>query len=129
MIVKRQQIPKTHLMQRTHSHLFLASIMLIKEVIPINSVSIVKGSPASSERNLTGSPRVAKDIIADVYNAIQHWNDHHIKGQLVLESIAHSRNINEAMFYAALWTHQPYVSDSTIFKVETLLVESGHKKF
>lgn len=43
---------------------------------------------ASSQRNLTGLPRVAKDIAADVYNNIQKWNDLHIQGAQTVKEIA-----------------------------------------
>ncbi|KAJ8963314.1 hypothetical protein NQ318_018783 [Aromia moschata] len=175
-------------------------------------------SPASSQINLTGSPRVVRDLVANLYNNIQHWNDSHIKGaqivkniavlksdnpkcyssQLeehtsnlyqvvkdlqmlknsfdsfkgqvnalkklknpeilfvsldidsivdmvetianaylkefetkttVLENIAHCKNDDEAMFFAACWTMQPCVTSVINLKLEALLVETGHRNF
>lgn len=31
---------------------------------------------------------MAKDIVADLYNNIQHWNDSHIKGAQIVKQIA-----------------------------------------
>lgn len=42
----------------------------------------------TSQKNLTGLPRVARDIAADVYNNIQKWNDCHIMGANVVKEIA-----------------------------------------
>ncbi|CAG9766197.1 unnamed protein product [Ceutorhynchus assimilis] len=176
-------------------------------------------SPAaqSPQRNLTGPPRVIRDIIADLYNNVQRWNKLHIQGcalvkqiaaikagdprkyssqleeyttelygvfsglklnneifillisqseafsklpnvsdpvffslsassisklireiceaygkeiqakRTILENIAHSKTKNEAMFLAAYWTHQLNVTDNITFKLESLLVESGHR--
>lgn len=51
---------------------------------------LVPESPAAStpQRNLTGLPRVARDIAADIYNNIQQWNDLHIRGASVVKEIA-----------------------------------------
>ncbi|CAH0551557.1 unnamed protein product [Brassicogethes aeneus] len=179
-------------------------------------VSPAAGSP---QKNLTGSPRVARDIVADLYNNIQRWNDLHIKGsnivkqiavfksdnpnkftpeledytnalyevvvslvvyrncfenltsqikalsklnkekeilfislngielsnlvesislayrdefkvkEHILENIAHTKGKNEVMFYAASWTHQCNITSDVNFKLETLLVETGHRNF
>uniref|UniRef100_A0A1Y1KRL2 Uncharacterized protein n=2 Tax=Photinus pyralis TaxID=7054 RepID=A0A1Y1KRL2_PHOPY len=55
-------------------------------------------SPAgiSSHKNLTGLPRVARDIVADLYNNIQRWNDNHIRGANITKSIAHLKTNNIA---------------------------------
>ena len=47
--------------------------------------------------------------------------------QHVLQNIAHTKNIDQAMFLAAYWTHQLNISESVTFKLESLLVESGHR--
>ncbi|XP_044264020.1 cyclin-dependent kinase 2-interacting protein-like [Tribolium madens] len=182
---------------------------------------ILHESPAqvSPQKNLTGLPRVVRDLVADVYNNIQEWNDLHIKGstivkeiaslkadnpkefssnleqlttdlyslvqslrhykdvlimfssqmrateklqqnesplfislnlnslanlvesiskayedefkvkEFVLENIAHSKNKDEALFLAALWTYQYKISDQINMKLEVLLLETGHRKF
>ncbi|KAJ8976316.1 hypothetical protein NQ317_010270 [Molorchus minor] len=177
-------------------------------------ITVLPQSPAaSSQKNLTGPPRVARDIVADLYNDIQRWNDSHVKGAqivkqigilkseypkhysfqleeytcnlynvvqnlntykknfvnyktqiralgqldktseplfisldvsslsglveyitdapktMVLENIAHSKNKDEAMFFAACWTLQPSITSSTNVKLEALLVETGHRNF
>jgi hypothetical protein len=48
--------------------------------------------------------------------------------EFVLENIAHSKNQDEAMFLAALWTYQYKISDRIGLKLETLLVETGHRR-
>lgn len=65
---------------------------------------VVSKSPAaaSPQRNLTGLPRVARDIAADVYNNIQKWNDYHIKGANVIKEIGQllsedPRNLSPAL--------------------------------
>lgn len=45
---------------------------------------------------------------------------------MVLENIAHSRNKDELMFFAASWTLQPYITRNINLKLEALLVETGH---
>ncbi|KAJ8926131.1 hypothetical protein NQ315_009988 [Exocentrus adspersus] len=47
-------------------------------------------SPAagSTQKNLTGLPRVARDIVTDLYNLIQHWNDNHVTGAKIVKEIA-----------------------------------------
>lgn len=52
---------------------------------------------SSPGKNLTGSPRVARDIVADLFNTIQNWNDSHIKGAQVVKQIAELKadNIDE----------------------------------
>lgn len=42
----------------------------------------------SPQKNLTGLPRVVRDLIADIYNNIQKWNDFHIKGATIVKEIA-----------------------------------------
>ncbi|XP_045464969.1 uncharacterized protein LOC123674135 [Harmonia axyridis] len=40
-------------------------------------------------RNLTGRPRIARDTIADIHNAIQKWNNYHIAGiEITIEIIS-----------------------------------------
>lgn len=48
---------------------------------------------------------------------------------MVLENIAHSRNKDELMFLAASWCLQPYITKDVNLKLETLLVESGHRTY
>ncbi|KAF7275261.1 hypothetical protein GWI33_012030 [Rhynchophorus ferrugineus] len=47
-------------------------------------------SPAitSPQKNLTGTARVIKDIVADLYNNIQRWNALHIKGCGIVKQVA-----------------------------------------
>ncbi|GLV46382.1 uncharacterized protein CBL_20724 [Carabus blaptoides fortunei] len=51
---------------------------------------VLPESPAGTtlQRNLTGLPRVARDIAADIYNNIQHWNVLHIRGASVVKEMA-----------------------------------------
>lgn len=42
---------------------------------------------ASPNKNLTGLPRVAKDIAADVHNNVQKWNEKHVSGAQLLKKI------------------------------------------
>ncbi|KAI4468031.1 hypothetical protein MML48_2g00017655 [Holotrichia oblita] len=51
------------------------------------SVIPLPQSPSQTSINLTGLPRVAKDIAADVYNTIQKWNDSHIQGAALVKKI------------------------------------------
>ena len=44
-------------------------------------------SPGSSSNNLTGLPRLIRDLVADVYNTIQKWNDCHIQGSNLAKQI------------------------------------------
>lgn len=57
-------------------------------------------SPAaeSPQRNLTGPPRVIRDIIADLHNTIQNWNSQHIVGCSLVKQIS-SWKANEIKFY------------------------------
>lgn len=48
---------------------------------------VVLQSPSQTSTNLTGLPRVAKDIAADIYNTIQKWNDSHIQGAAIVKKI------------------------------------------
>lgn len=43
---------------------------------------------ASPQKNLTGPPRIVKDIAADLYNAVQKWNNLHIQGTQFVKQIA-----------------------------------------
>lgn len=45
-------------------------------------------SAASPSKNLTGLPRVAKDIAADVHNNIQKWNEKHVSGAQIIKKIS-----------------------------------------
>ncbi|KAH1007466.1 hypothetical protein HUJ04_004694, partial [Dendroctonus ponderosae] len=51
---------------------------------------IVQTSPAaeSPQKNLTGHPRVIRDIVADLYNNVQRWNSLHIQGCGIVKQIA-----------------------------------------
>lgn len=46
-------------------------------------------SPAElvNQRNITGQPRVVRDIIADLYNNIQKWNIKHVTGAAIVQQI------------------------------------------
>lgn len=61
---------------------------------------VVPKSPAaeSPQRNLTGPPRVIRDIIADLHNTIQNWNSQHIKGCTLVKQIS-SWKANEVKLY------------------------------
>lgn len=48
---------------------------------------------------------------------------------MVLENIAHSRNKNDLMFFAASWSHQPHITKDVNLKLEGLLVETGHHNY
>lgn len=50
---------------------------------------VLAQSPAavSPQRNLTGLPRVARDVAADVHNNIQKWNDQHNIGARLVKNI------------------------------------------
>lgn len=48
---------------------------------------------------------------------------------MVLENIAHSRNKDELMFFAASWTLQPYITRNITLNLQALLVETGHQHF
>lgn len=49
---------------------------------------LVPQSPAASpQKNLTGSPRIVRDISADIYNNIQKWNNLHIEGSHIVKQI------------------------------------------
>jgi len=61
----------------------------------------VPKSPAaeSPQKNLTGPPRVIRDIIADLHNTIQNWNSQHINGCTLVKQIS-SWKANETKFYS-----------------------------
>ncbi|XP_066253644.1 cyclin-dependent kinase 2-interacting protein [Euwallacea similis] len=63
---------------------------------------VLHKSPAaeSPQRNLTGPPRVCRDIIADLYNNIQSWNSLHIKGCSILKQIS-TLKANEPRLYTS----------------------------
>lgn len=54
-------------------------------------------SPAisSPQKNLTGLPRVAKDLIADIYNNIQKWNDLHLQGAKITKEIGQTASTSQ----------------------------------
>ncbi|XP_044740206.1 cyclin-dependent kinase 2-interacting protein-like [Chrysoperla carnea] len=47
-------------------------------------------SPGSktAQRNLTGYPRIIRDLSADIFNDIQQWNGLHIRGAKIIKEIA-----------------------------------------
>lgn len=48
----------------------------------------MRQSPAASpQKNLTGPPRIVKDIAADIFNTIQKWNNFHIQGCHIVKQI------------------------------------------
>ncbi|KAF5299579.1 hypothetical protein FQR65_LT09384 [Abscondita terminalis] len=57
---------------------------------------ILPESPASvsKQKNVTGLPRVARDIVADLYNNIQQWNENHVIGANLAKSIAQIKSNN-----------------------------------
>ncbi|KAF2880899.1 hypothetical protein ILUMI_25275 [Ignelater luminosus] len=57
-------------------------------------VILPDNSAISPQKNLTGLPRVAKDIASDVYSNIQNWNENHIKGANITKSIAQLKTNN-----------------------------------
>ncbi|RZC38101.1 uncharacterized protein BDFB_006101, partial [Asbolus verrucosus] len=67
---------------------------------PTNSSNTVPESPAaaSPQKNLTGLPRVVRDLVADVYNNIQKWNDLHIKGANIVKQVASLKSNNPKDF-------------------------------
>lgn len=49
---------------------------------------LVRQSPAASpQKNLTGTPRIVRDIVADLFNNIQKWNNFHIQGCQTVKQI------------------------------------------
>ncbi|CAH1975406.1 unnamed protein product [Acanthoscelides obtectus] len=42
----------------------------------------------NSQKNLTGVPRVVRDLAADLYNNVQKWNNLHIRGAQLCKQIA-----------------------------------------
>ncbi|XP_017776769.1 PREDICTED: cyclin-dependent kinase 2-interacting protein-like [Nicrophorus vespilloides] len=61
---------------------------------------ILPKSPAaaSPHKNLTGLPRVARDIAADLYNNIQKWNEQHLTGSKVVQNIATVKADSEVLY-------------------------------
>ncbi|GJQ66055.1 tun [Trypoxylus dichotomus] len=55
-------------------------------------------SPGYTSKNLTGLPRVAKDIAADVYNSVQKWNDSHIQGASIVKQIVNLKCNNKKKY-------------------------------
>lgn len=50
---------------------------------------VVPQSPvASPQKNVTGSPRIVRDIVADLFNNIQKWNNIHIEGSKLVKQIS-----------------------------------------
>lgn len=51
---------------------------------------LVHESPGSktTQRNLTGYPRIIRDLSADIFNDIQQWNGLHIRGAKMIKEIA-----------------------------------------
>lgn len=79
--------------------------MLIKPKFNIFIIAfLVVQSPVacSPQKNLTGPPRVARDLAADLYNNIQKWNDFHIKGAHVVKQIAILKSEEPSKFSSQL---------------------------
>lgn len=72
--------------------------------IIIAQIISVPESPAagSPNRNLAGLPRVVRDIVADLYNTIQRWNDSHIKGAAIVKQISSIKSDNPSDFSEGL---------------------------
>lgn len=71
-------------------------------------------SPVSSSpnKNLTGLPRVARDIAADVYNNIQKWNNKHVDGADIVKDIAILKANNSEQFPDGLEPHVKKLYDT-----------------
>ena len=41
----------------------------------------------SPGKNLTGNPRVARDLIVDIHNNIQKWNNFYLEGLKIVKEI------------------------------------------
>lgn len=50
--------------------------------------SVLQSPVTSPQKNLTGHPRIVRDIVADLYNNIQKWNNLHIQGSQIVKQIA-----------------------------------------
>ncbi|XP_057328714.1 cyclin-dependent kinase 2-interacting protein-like isoform X2 [Microplitis mediator] len=51
-------------------------------------MTIYPASPkASPQKNLTGNPRIIKDLAADIHRDIQTWNGIHLHGLSIIKSI------------------------------------------
>ena len=48
--------------------------------------------------------------------------------ELIYQNICHAKDRNSMMFYTSSWLHQPYIGDSSEVIMESLLLETGHKK-
>lgn len=58
------------------------------EIELTNIKLLVRQSPAASpKKNITGPPRIVRDIAADLYNTIQKWNNLHIQGCQIVKQI------------------------------------------
>lgn len=66
---------------------------------------------------MTGSPRVARDIVADLYNNIQKWNDFHIKGSTIVKKIVAVKSESQENYTIEL---EEYTK--ALFEVMTSLV-------
>lgn len=66
----------------------------------LSLIILVRESPAagSPQRNLTGTPRIVRDLVADLYNDIQHWNASHIKGAGIVKEISSIKSDNPSDF-------------------------------
>ncbi|XP_060536489.1 cyclin-dependent kinase 2-interacting protein-like [Cylas formicarius] len=60
----------------------------LNEALGFSPVKLPDCPNNSPSRNLTGTPRVTRDIAADLYNNIQKWNAWHIKGCRIVKQIA-----------------------------------------
>ncbi|KAK0163185.1 hypothetical protein PV327_006893 [Microctonus hyperodae] len=52
-----------------------------------NFLPTITSPKPSTQVNLTGNPRILKDLAADTYNFIQKWNKVHLHGMSLLRSI------------------------------------------
>lgn len=47
--------------------------------------------------------------------------------EFISENICHIQGKDKLMFYAANWTHQPYITSEINLSLESLLIETGHR--
>ncbi|XP_015601650.1 cyclin-dependent kinase 2-interacting protein isoform X2 [Cephus cinctus] len=52
---------------------------------------IVPESPVSKGTNLTGNPRLVRDLSADIHASIQQWNNIHLHGISILKAITQTK--------------------------------------
>lgn len=56
---------------------------------------VISESPAtrgSQQKNLTGNPRIVRDLAATIHSSVQQWNNIHLHGLSVLKNITQTKN-------------------------------------